>query len=263
MTSPAQLKYLEAIGIPVWVSRARVRVALEKTNLPSEEPSSQSGSMKDILSGLEDTLDKPIRRYFNPEVPRQKPSSEHANDRTVNSKETQLDKLFNEIGRTEQYLVFASGNLDAEWLIIGESPELNEPHQSQPYTADSGILIDQMLKSVGLENPRTDAHIINVIKHSFVSNSSDSSELNKMLTTLIEQVSPKVVVIVGQLSAQNLLQTKEPLARLRSKPHQIPVINIPAIVTYYPTYLLSKPLDKRKTWEDLKLAMSIVKSDIE
>ena len=76
-----------------------------------------------------------------------------------------------------------------------------------------------------------------------------------------------MLLIVGQLAAQNLLQTKEPLARIRAKQFQdenivrLPGSEIPVVTTYYPSYLINKPQDKGKAWQDLKLAMRILQAD--
>ena len=48
----------------------------------------------------------------------------------------------------------------------------------------------------------------------------------------------------------------EALARLRGQP--LSYQNIPLVVTYHPAYLLRTPSDKRKAWEDLRRARSII-----
>jgi len=117
------------------------------------------------------------------------------------------------------------------------------------------------LRAVGLENPRESAYLINTIKSSMQAVEPDSvAELNQLLTKKILEIKPKVILVVGQLSAQNLLQSKEPLARLRAKALKHPETDTDMVVTYYPSYLLSKPMDKRKAWEDLKLAMRLLEA---
>ena len=60
---------------------------------------------------------------------------------------------------------------------------------------------------------------------------------------------------MGRLAAQALLQSTEPLARLRGQIHTLH--NAPTIITIDPGYLLRNPLDKAKAWDDLCLALSI------
>ena len=58
-------------------------------------------------------------------------------------------------------------------------------------------------------------------------------------------------------AAQNLLGTDSPLGRLRGQVHRLDGLNLPAVVTYHPAYLLRTPADKRKAWEDLKFARRV------
>ena len=274
MTNPAQLKYLDAIGIPVWVSRDRL---VELTALPPHDEKKTSsaesecmGSVDDILNNLDNTTNKerPTVAINNTDnkltQARDKAARDTSHTTTPALSNTATSDLkpstphINEIGSTEQHTIYACGNLNADWLIIGESPETSEERKNQPFATDSGVLLSNMLKSVGLQNPREDAYLINVLKQASSPDDLLKSKLklNELLHEKIATINPKIILIVGQVSAQNLLQSTEPLVRLRSKPHTLPNTSIPVIVTYYPSYLLSKPADKRKAWDDLKLALS-------
>jgi len=267
MTSPAQLKYLDAIGVPVWVSRDRILQLSELKSPPQKNTSSTDSdcisSVDDILHNLDNptTADLAVTPKTHNQLTRneQVPSNTLENsDRAKTNTRGSLNTQINEIGHTDQHTLYACGNLNADWLIIGESPEVNEERQNQPFSTESGVLLNNMLKSIGLQNPRKDAYLINVLKQA--SPSSDLTQSKLKLSTLlhekIAEIKPKIILIVGQIAAQNLLQSSEPLARLRSKQHTLPDTNIPLIVTYYPSYLLSKPIDKQKAWADLKLALS-------
>ena len=48
-----------------------------------------------------------------------------------------------------------------------------------------------------------------------------------------------------------------PIGKLRGKVHRFGETNLPLVVTYHPAYLLRSPAQKRKSWEDLKLAMAV------
>lgn len=74
--------------------------------------------------------------------------------------------------------------------------------------------------------------------------------------------SPKMIVIMGENEAQQLLNKTQRIEQMRSTPHLLH--DTPAIVTYSPSYLLSNLADKAKAWEDLCLAkftISALKSD--
>ena len=155
-------------------------------------------------------------------------------------------------------------------MIIGHSPEPFNGIGQEPFANDAGILLDNMLRAVGIEQPRRQAYLVNVfdINKSVESTTELQDKLNQELLAVIDKVQPKIILFVGQIAAQNLLDISDPLIIMRSKVHNISVSKsdnkIPCIVTYYPNYLLQKPTDKRKAWDDLKLAMNQLhgKSDL-
>jgi DNA polymerase len=53
-----------------------------------------------------------------------------------------------------------------------------------------------------------------------------------------------------------LLETDEPVGRLRGSRHQLG--DTPLVVTYHPAYLLRSPTQKRKAWDDLRLAKRLI-----
>ncbi len=74
------------------------------------------------------------------------------------------------------------------------------------------------------------------------------------LNRQIQLIDPGVVVALGRISAQRLLQTDAPLGRLRGRVHVLEATGKPLVATYHPAYLLRKPSDKGRAWADLLLA---------
>jgi DNA polymerase len=72
---------------------------------------------------------------------------------------------------------------------------------------------------------------------------------------------PDLVFIMGRLGAQALLETDEPLGRLRGQVHEL--WGLPAIVSYDPPTLLRSPADKGKAWDDLCLALQLAREQYE
>jgi DNA polymerase len=60
---------------------------------------------------------------------------------------------------------------------------------------------------------------------------------------------------VGRIAAHSLLAVDTPVGKLRGRVHDFE--GTPLVVTYHPAYLLRTPSDKRKAWEDLKLARRV------
>ncbi|MGH8130533.1 MAG: uracil-DNA glycosylase [Steroidobacteraceae bacterium] len=151
--------------------------------------------------------------------------------------------------------VFGTGNRRAKLMIIGEAPGAEEDRQGEPFVGRAGILLNSMLRAAGFE--RGDVYIANVLKCRPPQNRDPSlEEAERCLPYLrrqIELIQPAVVLCVGRVAAQRLLGTELPLGRLRGRIHRLDSVSV--IVTYHPAYLLRAPGEKRKSWDDLKLAL--------
>ena len=151
------------------------------------------------------------------------------------------------------------GNPQAEWLIVGEAPGAEEDRQGEPFVGRAGQLLNSMLRAIGLA--RAQVFIANVLKCRPPGNrdpsAGEAAECLPYLERQIALLKPKIMLAVGRIAAQNLLRTDAPLARLRRQVHTFGLSRVPLIVTYHPAYLLRTPADKRKAWEDLKLAREV------
>jgi DNA polymerase len=65
----------------------------------------------------------------------------------------------------------------------------------------------------------------------------------------IELLQPKIILAVGRIAAQFLLNTEESMAKLRGQ--EFRYHDTPLLVTYHPAYLLRSPREKRKSWDDM------------
>lgn len=160
-------------------------------------------------------------------------------------------------GRTQT--VFGVGNQNADWLIIGEAPGAEEDKRGEPFVGRAGQLLDAMLAAINLDRSR--AYIANILKCRPPNNrdpqASEVTCCEAYLQRQIALIKPKLILAVGRIAAQNLLKTDLPLGRLRGQTHYYGEDRIPVIVTYHPAYLLRAPSDKRKAWQDLKLAVRL------
>ena len=152
--------------------------------------------------------------------------------------------------------VFGVGNRNAEWMVIGEAPGADEDRQGEPFVGRAGQLLNSMLKAVGFA--REQVFIANILKSRPPNNRDPRpDEVRACLPYLfrqIELVDPKLILCVGRIAAQTLLETDTPIGKLRGKLHRI-AQNRPMVVTYHPAYLLRSPAEKRKAWSDLMLAV--------
>lgn len=160
-------------------------------------------------------------------------------------------------GRTQA--VFGVGARDAHWMFIGEGPGADEDRQGEPFVGRAGRLLNEMLRAVGLL--RADVYIANIVKCRPPGNREPLPEearaCEPYLRRQIELVSPRLLVALGRVAAQNLLSTQTNLGALRGKVLHYGVQRTPVVVTYHPAYLLRNPLDKRKAWRDLLFARRV------
>ena len=156
--------------------------------------------------------------------------------------------------------VYGVGNRNANWLLIGEAPGRDEDQQGEPFVGRAGQLLNAMLQAIGLR--REQVYIANILKCRPPNNRDPSPEeivcCEPYLMRQIELIQPRLIVALGRIAAQNLLDTETPIGKLRGKVHQFRDTGIPLIATYHPAYLLRSPLEKRKAWEDLQLAVASV-----
>jgi DNA polymerase len=159
---------------------------------------------------------------------------------------------------TRTQTVFGIGDRGARLMVVGEAPGAEEDRQGEPFVGRAGMLLNAMLRAAGFE--RGDVFIANVLKCRPPNNRDPSDEeAGKCLPYLrrqIELVAPAAILCVGRIAAQRLLDTDQPIGRLRGRVHDLG--GVPVIATYHPAYLLRAPGEKRKSWDDLKLALGVL-----
>ena len=160
---------------------------------------------------------------------------------------------------TRTRTVFGVGNRQADWMIIGEAPGADEDRQGEPFVGRAGHLLNAMLMAIGLQ--RKQVFIANILKCRPPSNRDPKPEeveaCEDYLNRQIELVKPRIILAVGRIAAQNLLKIDTPIGRMRGQRYEHGKSGRPVVVTYHPAYLLRSPLEKRKVWQDLQMAMRI------
>jgi DNA polymerase len=160
---------------------------------------------------------------------------------------------------TRTQTVFGTGNRSADWLVIGEAPGVDEDRQGEPFVGRAGQLLTEMLRAAGFE--RNAVYITNILKCRPPNNRDpqpdEVASCHDYLEQQIELIEPRLILAVGRIAAHNLLQTDTPVGRLRGRVHRYGTSGVPLVVTYHPAYLLRSPLEKRKSWDDLQLALQI------
>jgi DNA polymerase len=152
--------------------------------------------------------------------------------------------------------VFGVGNRKADWLVIGEAPGADEDRQGEPFVGRAGKLLNPMLQAIGLD--RDTVFIANILKCRPPDNRdptpTEAESCRPFLERQIALIRPRMILAVGRIAAQNLLATDTQIGKLRGRIHPFGATRIPLVVTYHPAYLLRSPREKRKSWDDLRLA---------
>lgn len=154
--------------------------------------------------------------------------------------------------------VFGVGDKQARWLVVGEAPGADEDQQGEPFVGPAGQLLSAMLMAAG--HTREQVFITNVLKCRPPENrdphKDELAACSSFLLRQIELIKPSLILAVGRVAAHHLLETDIPVGRLRGIRHVHAATSIPVVVTYHPAYLLRKPSEKRKSWDDLRLALT-------
>jgi DNA polymerase len=167
-----------------------------------------------------------------------------------------------ELCETRTQTVFGVGDRQAQLMVIGEAPGADEDQQGEPFVGRAGQLLTAMLKAIGLA--REDVYIANILKCRPAGNRNPlPAEIDCCLPFLMRQIGlirPRLILSVGGVSAHNLLGTEESVGRLRGTVHRFGEDGIPLVVSYHPAYLLRKPAEKSKAWQDLQKVREILNS---
>jgi len=226
MTAPREAQrraYLEALGIDVWALRGAAPEAVgaeEPAGVRRDVSQAGWGELREVVAGC--TL-CPLHQ-------------------------------------TRTQTVFGVGSETARLMIVGEAPGAEEDRRGEPFVGRAGKLLDEMLRSVGLD--RNTVFIANTLKCRPPNNrdpaAPEAAACRAYLDRQIALLDPALILAVGRIAAQLLLSTDAPLGRLRGRKHDLNDGQIPVLVTYHPAYLLRSPSQKRKVWQDLCVARSML-----
>lgn len=159
------------------------------------------------------------------------------------------------LGESRTNLVFGSGNEKARLVFVGEAPGREEDLAGEPFVGEAGRLLTKIIQAMGFE--RDQVYICNVLKCRPPGNRNPQPEeinvCEPFLRRQLRVIGPEVIVALGTFSAQSLLQSREPISRLRGRFHDYHGIAL--MPTFHPAYLLRNPAMKRHVWDDMQMVM--------
>ena len=224
------------------------------------------------------TLPEPVASFSAPLMPQQaRPGLDAAiaEARRLSDTATTRDELEAAIRsfegcalkKTAKKTVVCDGNPAAKVMLIGEAPGASEDEQGIPFCGTSGMLLDAMLKAIGLERA-TSIYITNTIFWRPPANRQPTEDETDICRPFVEKhialIDPALIILCGGTATRSVLQKQVGITKLRghtySYSNKYMQKEIPAAILFHPSYLLRQPGMKRLAWQDLLSIRELIKS---
>ncbi|MCK5718593.1 MAG: uracil-DNA glycosylase [Thiomargarita sp.] len=255
-----QAQYLKFMGIQVWVRRSLSEPINVSSNNLVEPKFSETNNIS-VNSENIVTQKLAVSNEKDKIITETEPSQEINDKPDWQTLKTQVTNCTTcELHKTRTQTVFGVGNSKAELMFVGEAPGADEDAQGEPFVGQSGQLLTEMLYAINLT--RESVYIANIIKCRPPNNRNphvnEIHSCQSFLQRQIELIEPKIIIAIGRVAAHSLLSTTISISKLRLQRFEYGENHIPLVVTYHPAYLLRSPLEKRRSWQDLKFICQII-----
>ena len=128
--------------------------------------------------------------------------------------------------------VFGEGNVTPRVVFFGEGPGADEDRSGRPFVGRAGQLLTKMIEACKFQ--RADVYILNTVKCRPPGNRNpEPDEIQNCREYYQQQLAilrPEFIVCLGAVSAQELLQSKLSVGRLRGKLHRYFESKVPPIL---------------------------------
>jgi len=168
------------------------------------------------------------------------------------------------LGKTRKNLVFGVGHPQARLVFVGEGPGADEDLQGEPFVGEAGRILNRIITAMGLK--REDVYICNVVKCRPPRNRNPERDeieaCSPFMLRQIQSIKPEVIVALGTFAAQTLLETGEPISKLRGKFRDYQ--GIPLMPTFHPSFLLHRQGEGNmesfwQVWDDMTQVLRLLK----
>ncbi len=166
-----------------------------------------------------------------------------------------------DLKRAAAKLVFSDGNPAAKVMLIGDVPGIEEEQSGRPFTGEAGQLLDKMLAAIGLsrtaQDPSQAVYLTNAVlwrpPGKRAPNLEETLACRNLLLRHIELINPAVIVALGPVPLQVMVNANEGIARARGQWRILTIgeTQYPLLPTLSPTYLLQIPGQKANGWQDM------------
>lgn len=159
-----------------------------------------------------------------------------------------------ELAATRTQTVFGQGNPRADLMFVGEAPGQEEDRQGLAFVGRAGKMLTEIIDKA-MNMRRQDVYICNILKSRPPENRNPSPQevVNCMpyLLRQIEIIRPKVICTLGSVATQMLLETRDPIGRMRGRFFKYRGIKV--LPTYHPAYVLRNYTyeTRKKVYDDV------------
>lgn len=152
--------------------------------------------------------------------------------------------------------VLGDGNINAQWMVVIDGPSARDMHGQKLLSGRQGQLFDSILQALGLT--REEIYLTSVFKCPPSSDSSIVAQCGDLIHHQTMLVKPRLILAMGEFSAQSLLRANEDLNHLRSSDNSYPGGSSVVVCTYSLAQMLRDPGLKAEVWQDLKKCSAIL-----
>ncbi len=153
------------------------------------------------------------------------------------------------------------GNPNSQIVFIGEAPGANEDEQGRPFVGRAGKMLEEMLKSIGLE--RQDVWIGNVIKHRPPDNRQPMADEVRAcmpyLDAQLKAIAPKAIVTLGKYALE-YFDKEGKISRDHGVPKKVGSRLIYPL--YHPAAALRNPAVDKVLRQEFKKVKDLISSDV-
>ena len=203
-----------------------------------------------LAAGLEYFRDLGVRELFMARMPPGVAAGSMADQAALQAYLVYCGRC--KLSGSRQRIVFGSGNPKADLLFVGEAPGREEDEQGIPFVGAAGQLLSQIIEAMGMK--REDVFIVNTVLCRPPNNRNPEPDevaaCRPFLREQIRLVAPRVIVTLGTFAAHAILETDEPISRLRGRWQSAHGARV--MPTFHPAYLLRSPQHKKDVWADMK-----------
>ena len=145
--------------------------------------------------------------------------------------------------------ILGEGDQNAQFVVVVDAPTVRDVREQKLLAGRDGQLLDAILGALGLD--RRSVYLSSIFKCAPSDNYQVSPSCSDLLTRQLKLVAPKKVLVFGELAAQTLLRSNDPLSVLRAAVHQPRALQAAVGVTASITEILANPACKAVVWQDL------------